>query len=565
MRTALRGHPIELLGLASSMLTMFDVRENGPFRAPRGIDRANVLESFIDTRIPETTGLLTSLAALCGDDVMAAQIRRELAQRRHPQPTWLANLGLATPTARAVVMLDPLGDGDNIVFGVDLPGGDSLTAVVYVEHNLGSLVKDAFVLPGTLAEVLAQMRQLNAEPDLVFADLDSADARVRITEAIEIAAMTVPPFESETWPAARRLVEWMTALLPAGGRGYEQPGWSEKQTLELTKRFLASSFAEGLGKAGHREALDHILWFGTDHAPGDPLRWSPIAVELLLLDWIPRKIIDTTEHLAVVPEVLRAFVRFCHAERGLRPGLTADVLATIDLYEPEYQRLVASSRSAGPARSLSPLGLMDLDDDLDFYDDNAWDIDWDNLGDDELAELMIGHLERLVGGKLALAKLDDHPLPAEEFAWDDVPGDIHDRVREVLTLTDTCCSDLLDEEYRTVTRRVLADAAAKDPAIFRRAGRAETAAAAICWLAGTANSLFDGTSTTPKLRYAKDLYAYFGLKPSFSASQRAQPILRALRPEVPGSYGTRELVRTRYLISERRRRIIELRERYREM
>ena len=37
--------------------------------------------------------------------------------------------------------------------------------------------------------------------------------------------------------------------------------------------------------------LSSLLWFGSGYGPGDPLRWSPTAVEILMLDWIPRKIL----------------------------------------------------------------------------------------------------------------------------------------------------------------------------------------------------------------------------------------------------------------------------------
>ena len=39
-----------------------------------------------------------------------------------------------------------LGDGDNIMLGARLPGGHELTCVIYIDHNLGTLVKDAFVV-----------------------------------------------------------------------------------------------------------------------------------------------------------------------------------------------------------------------------------------------------------------------------------------------------------------------------------------------------------------------------------------------------------------------------------
>ncbi len=570
MRTALAGHPLELLGLASSMLTLLDPREQGPFRPPRSTDRANLIESFVETRIVETTGLLTAIAELCGEEVMSAQIRRELALRRHPLPAWLARLGEATPSGRAVAMVEPLGDGDNILVATRLADGREITAVVFVEHNLGGLVKDAFVVPDGLDAVVAHMRRLSDDPDIVFIELDPADARARITEAIRIAAMTVPPFESEAWPGSRRLVEWMVAKLPEGGRGYEIPQWTERQQRALAKRFFASEFGTKLDDPLHREMLEHLLWFGTSYSTGDPLHWSPIAVEILLLDWLPRKIVDSADRLAAVPEVLRAFVRFCHAERGIRPSLTDTVLDAISNYEKDYLDAISQPRLQGPGALLAQMGavnpdaaeewMFDPDEDFDGPDEESYARD--------VADIMLEHLASLVGGAAVLDHLDTAPLPDEEFAWDVVPTDIRDRVAEVLALTDQCCEELLDEEYRTATRRLLADVAAGDPAIFRRKSRADTGAASICWLVASDNALF-GTSwlrtsaRMPKLTYVKDLFAWFGLGPTFSAGTRAATMVRALDFNAPRDSISSHLGSPRYLTGSRRAEVVELRDRHR--
>lgn len=71
------------------------------------------------------------------------------------------------------------------------------------------------------------MRAKVDDPDTVCRDLDLADARVRITDAIERAAMTIPAFETDTWPVCRPIVEWVTRQLPEGGTGYVRPEWSE--------------------------------------------------------------------------------------------------------------------------------------------------------------------------------------------------------------------------------------------------------------------------------------------------------------------------------------------------
>ena len=210
------GHPLDLLAEVSSLLALVDPRDYGFGRrdgAPAW-SLHELVNMFLDVDQLETTAMLTVIAELAGDDdVLATRIRRGLADRSDRLPEWLARLG-ETEVYAAQEMVHVLGDGDNIHLAVRFAGGAELTAVVYIDHNVGTLAKDAFVVPQSMAELEALMRAIVDDPDTEWRDLDLADARVRITEAIERAAMTVPPFESDTWPACRPIVEWLARLMP---------------------------------------------------------------------------------------------------------------------------------------------------------------------------------------------------------------------------------------------------------------------------------------------------------------------------------------------------------------
>jgi DNA-binding transcriptional ArsR family regulator len=535
--------PLPLLGLASALLAAVDPRSRNPFEPPSdGPSRERFVESFLAVPLAETSALLAAVAALSGDEVLRRRVGREIADRSHPLPGWLAGLPRAVSVRDAVEITHVLGDGDDVIVAVALPGGHVLTAVVYIDHNLGTIVKDAFVVADPLDAVVERVRAAD-DTDIVARKLSPADARVRISDAIEDGAMTFPPCESDTWPACRPLIEWMAALLPAEGTGYRRPEWDDAAVADLTRRFWASPFAADV--ADPDDLLSSLLWFGTDYGPGDPLRWSPVAVEILLLDWIPRKIVADADHLTGAPDVLRAFVRFCHHERGIRAALTEQTLAAIDAFAPEYQRLIRSDRLQGPQALLAAMGVPVKPE-----------------PEDTLSEIMLDSLRRAVGGEAALDGLDADPLPEEPFAWNTVPTDVRERVNEVLGLVDGCCAVLLDEQYRTVCRRLLADAATADPDIFRRRGRAATAAAAICWIAGKANSLFDREPDTLTLQ-VKQLAEHFGLTGS-SVSQRTEPLLRAIGVDAR-QYGRMDLGTPRYLTGSRRARILALRDHYRAM
>jgi hypothetical protein len=228
---------------------------------------------------------------------------------------------------------------------------------VHIDHNLGTVVKDGFVVPESIASMVAKFRQVTEDPDTRFDDISLGDARAWVDSAIELAAITFPPLETESWPSCRAVVEWITRGLPTGGSGYQRPQWDSKAVARITKKFFASPYGAGLDDPDNRGLLESLLWYGTDYGPGDTLRWSSMKVEMLLGDWIPRKIVAPAEYLAKVPNLLRAFVRFAHAEVGLRTELTDEALAAIDDWEPQYQQTIRSPRPQGPAALLAALGV----------------------------------------------------------------------------------------------------------------------------------------------------------------------------------------------------------------
>jgi hypothetical protein len=60
--------------------------------------------------------------------------------------------------------------------------------------------------------------------------------------------------------------------------------------------------------------------------------------------------------------------------------------------------------------------------------------------------------------------------------------------------------------------------------LFRRRGRPAIAAAAVCWIAGQANSLFDDEPIAPKTQ-VKQLAAHFGTSSTAAAQRRARIIV----------------------------------------
>jgi hypothetical protein len=166
----------------------------------------------------------------------------------------------------------------------------------------------------------------------------------------------------------------------------------------------------------------------------------------------------------------------------------------------------------------------------------------------EMEAMKLDSLAAEVGGHAILERLDDHPLPDEPFNWTGINEDVAPRVRAVLDLVDRCCEVLLDAEYRTACRRLIARAALRDPKVFLRKGKSATAAAAIVWIIGKANDTFDGPRRTLQPSRVVEF-----LGAGSSASGRAEPFVRAAGFST--HYWSFHLD-AHYLVSARRRTII---------
>ncbi len=338
VREAVTGHPVDLLGLVSMII---EATRPDPvaFLRPDSdekLDLRVLVESFIGVRTSETTALLAVLAELLvDDDKLRLNCRRELATRNDDLPQWLADLGRAS-AYRAVRMSHVLGDGDEVIIGVRFTDGAELTCAVFIDHNMATEVKDAFLVPDSIDSVLAVGARHNTDPDSSFTEMSLADARAWVHDSLA-ETLVLPADESDTWPACRALVEWIISGLPDGGDGYHEPDWDEHTLTGLLDSFFGSLPGMPFDDDEHRNVLvDFCLASGS----GDPLRWSAGRVEQVL--YIPPGEDEdiAAEFLLDTPDLLRAYIPFAHAQSDIRDGLTAEALAVIDDMQGHYRDVV---------------------------------------------------------------------------------------------------------------------------------------------------------------------------------------------------------------------------------
>lgn len=539
LRTALRtGEPLDFLAVISGFAEVTDPRSADPFTPDgEGLGLSDLVDSFIGTPYAETTAALMVVQALGTDEVMAARIGRELATRRHPVPDWLRGLGQARVEPDVWFLTHVLGDGDDYLLGVTLPSGHPLSALVYVDHNLGTVVKDAFVVGEPLEDLAIRMGTLLEDPDQSLTRRDPAAARAAVEAAIASGTQLLPPPTSDSWPMCRPLVEWMLRMLPSGGAAPAVKVWSELEKVAIVDAFFASSFGAQLEGEDERDLLGSVLWFSTSYATGDPFRWSVVTVELLLADWFPRKVIAEPTYLAKLPDLLRAYIRYCHDRNNIRGALTDQTLAAVDQYEPGYLRLIASDRQqamAGLAEAVLKSQRLEHPSD---------------------GEVLLEYLAIEVGGVEALMMLDGAPLPDEDFEWSGISEGIRPTVQAILDECDACADSVLDREHRTAMRRFLARAASNDPALFRRKASPVRGAAAVAWVVGTANHTVGGYRSTMS---SQDLLAHFGI--TGSVSDRAQSLIRAAGIDRTLTYGSLRVGDPALLVSRRRRELVRERD-----
>lgn len=94
----------------------------------------------------------------------------------------------------------------------------------------------------------------------------------------------------------------------------------QEERRSLVEDFLASTYGTAVRDrwpAASEIVAHHLVDHRIDYSDGDPYRWSPVAVEICLVDWSPRTISLADDQLDATPDVLRAFVRFSAQRKGL--------------------------------------------------------------------------------------------------------------------------------------------------------------------------------------------------------------------------------------------------------
>ena len=325
----------------------------------------NVEELFFPgfTAALEQLGTAQALATLRALSAVGAGIhgRRaqsaadRLAARGVTEAAWSGGLGRARPTAAALMHEEAFDDGVSVLVEFAGQGVEPHTLGIYIDHNMGGLVKDAFVA-GPLSEVRDELeRQAAQEVGPAIRDLDLAEARARVEAALYLLDHTYDPPVSEDVRALRALIDARTRLLPDGyilGDDFEE--LTSQKCNQLRSEFLASP--EGQRWRGDEDAEDVVrtaIDFGAGYNHGGPLRWSPVVVEIFMTSWLARKVAREPQFFERVSDVLPDWITYAGRRRGVPAKPLREAVAAVNRHLGEMLETVADPAAWGPAKTVA--------------------------------------------------------------------------------------------------------------------------------------------------------------------------------------------------------------------
>ncbi len=280
-------------------------------RAPAVADFAADLRLYLARRrTPDAALLRHALAAF-------------VAGGRRPAhgPPWTAWVGTARPTG-TYADADEYGDQTSYVatfaYPDELAGGPEHAVVALVDHNLG-FARD-LVVAAPAAAVLSALDASPVEPAVLRAEVERA---VAATDQLA----RVPGQESLVTDRALALSR--LRLLPDAPPVAPEP-MTGPQRAALLERFRLAPESQRLrGGSTAVFCLRLIFEYAESRPDRDPLRWSPTAVDLFLLDWVPRRAVLDADDVAALPTVLSAWVRWAGRVSGRTPRAVATTVAAI--------------------------------------------------------------------------------------------------------------------------------------------------------------------------------------------------------------------------------------------
>lgn len=328
---------------------------------------------FVDAleRLGEAGALATLRALAAVTRPEHARLARAAADRLAaagaPEPAWAGDVGTARPTSAVLIAEDAFDDGAGVLVEFSGSGAPTHTLGVYIDHNLGGLVKHV-LLAGPVASIRADAeRATEGALGMAVRDLDLGEARARIEWALEALDETYDPPVSEDVRAMRAFVEARLRALPAGFQLPAEdvpPGPEEREALMAD--FLTSPEGERWGSDDDAaDVVELAIDFGSDYNHGGPLRWSPVVVDVFMTSWLPRKVLNERAFFERAAVVLPDWVAYAGRRRGVPEHLVREAVENVATCRDPMLEAVDDPSGCDAAKAI---GLAALDAGVDLTD-----------------------------------------------------------------------------------------------------------------------------------------------------------------------------------------------------
>ena len=344
--------PLEVETFASGVVSTW--RQDIPM--PNADEAAKALAELLAKhlaakRSPDALALMLGIEAVAPGPlaaVFAAPIAR-LRVGGLTDPVWVDSIGRIR-FVEGWCSTDEYGDQDMVMAVFEHAGRPPHGIGLRVDHNMGGMAKEVLVTDepdGLRSDWLARS-------GLQIVSLNAQEVADRFAGALQAYDETFMPETSKETRYLLPLVRARLRLLPAGV-AVERVEIPTAERESLVADFEASPEATAGDEAAAGDVgllASYFVDYGCDYGTGDPLRWSPIAVELVLLDWFPRKVMLEGPAIAAVPDALRRFVRYAGRRKGLPEASIADTVAAVEEFESEYLLAMADTTGYGPAKAI---------------------------------------------------------------------------------------------------------------------------------------------------------------------------------------------------------------------
>jgi hypothetical protein len=210
-----------------------------------------------------------------------------------------------------------------------------------------------------------------------LAEVDPATVRAAATGYLRATdnapELPVPPALRDN----RAIVAARLATLPEPTRSSAEPAPQPDERTSLVTQFLNSPEAKlsGLATAGgaRGEAVGYGLGLIVDFADargGDPLRWSPRAVEAFLTEWVHGRAVLDDADARSLPDALGAWVLWAGRLLGLPDEAVQATFEEVGAQRAEFVRLCETGERQTPAVKAMRRLIADA---VDITDDAAVD------------------------------------------------------------------------------------------------------------------------------------------------------------------------------------------------